>query len=313
MEDFIERNPAKALLKFPVVLLNYGTKNCNGTTKSDHHPHTIYIHYNQLISLMNRSIVAAAVLLLAAGQASAGVLPPASKSIKYTDEPDPAIYAAAQASAAAIAYGPSVLLKGPPSGGGLVQPSSLEAQDVPEEVPVETPANPAAGGGGYGEEAAPSAASVVADPAAAAAAGGYGTEKTTTEAAPSVDTTTTSSPVSGEGADTAEATPGTTPETTTAAAPSVDTTTTTSPISGGEGADTTIPSVDTTNPTPAENAAPIEKPSTPTSSIDDSSTADGTTVNAPAGDVTSSDMPAHSAAEEQTPEAFSDVNRRLRR
>ena len=254
---------------------------------------------------MKRSIVAASALLLAAGQASAGALPSvtASKSIKYTDEPDPAIYAAAQASAAAIAYGPSVL-KGQPSGGRLLQPSSLEAQNVPEEVPAETPANPAAAGGGYGEEAAPSAASVVADPAAAAAAGGYGTEKTTTEAAPSVDTTTTSSPVSGgEGADTVEATAETTPETTTAAAPSVDTTTT-SPDSS-EGADTTTPLED--------SAQQIEKPSTPTSPSDDSSTVEGTTANAPVGDVTSSDTPAHSASEEQTPEAFSDVNRRLRR
>jgi hypothetical protein len=73
-------------------------------------------------------------LFLAASTTSAsqlrGALPSTTKAkpIEYTDEPDPAIYAAAQASAAAIAYGPHALLGGPPSAAqhGGVKPSALE-------------------------------------------------------------------------------------------------------------------------------------------------------------------------------------------
>ena len=56
-------------------------------------------------------------------------------SIQYTDEPDPAIYAAGQASAAAIAYGSEVLLKGSPSSKnhGGVTPSGLETPAIDTE------------------------------------------------------------------------------------------------------------------------------------------------------------------------------------
>jgi hypothetical protein len=94
-----------------------------------------------------------------------------TKPIKYTDEPDPAIYAAAQASAAALAYGNEVLLKGPPSAaplGGTV-PSELE-------TPVDAVQTIVPGGG------APAAAADASN-----APGGYGPSETSPDDIPVLD------------------------------------------------------------------------------------------------------------------------------
>jgi hypothetical protein len=237
-----------------------------------------------------RTIVAAAVLLLA-GQASARALPStsASKSIKYTDEPDPGIYAAAQASAAAIAYGPEVLLKGPPSGGGMVKSSSLESQNVAEDVSAETPpaetsADPSAGG--YGDEATPSTDNTTP------------TDGTTTSLVNGLDA---ASPIDDNVEDNGEATTAETPPAETPAAPST----------GGYGdenaapfVDSSTPSDDTTNPhdhieesTPAENPTADSTADSTTAPSEDTTQAGGTTTNAPT----------------EGANAFSDVNRRLLR
>ena len=68
-----------------------------------------------------------------------GLVPPKDTSIQYTDEPDPAIYAAGQASAAVIAYGADVLLKGSPSSKqhGGTEPTALETPTTEDTSTME--------------------------------------------------------------------------------------------------------------------------------------------------------------------------------
>ena len=72
-----------------------------------------------------------------------GLVPPKDTSIQYTDEPDPAIYAAGQASAAVIAYGADVLLKGSPSSKqhGGTEPTALETPTTEDTSTTAPPAD----------------------------------------------------------------------------------------------------------------------------------------------------------------------------